>query len=165
MAADDELDERPRKGGKKKKQRDVKQGSRTMLYVLGGGGVVLLGLCCLGGILAGFVAYLATPGDPEKDIVGKWQFDGDYGQHVTIGKPPPTLIFDQDGAFEMIAQDRPGQPAKGKWKTTSKKGNAITVEVSYTFVTPLAKQTITESHEYVVYQGGIAQARSARDHS
>ena len=37
------------------------------------------------------------------------------------------------------------------FRSTSKKGNAITVEVSYTFVTPLATQTVTESHEYVVY--------------
>jgi hypothetical protein len=129
----DEADanDEPKRRGKKKKKG--KQGSRTMFYVLLGGGALLLSLCCCGGGVGLFV-YMNMAGDPEMEIVGKWQFDGDYGNHTTLGQPPPIMEFKQGGTFNLITNNPAIRYDNGKWKLVSKKGFNITVEVSHQLV-------------------------------
>jgi hypothetical protein len=102
-----------------------KGGSKTKLWVeLAVGGLLLLSVC-----IAGYFLFLAGPGDPEKEIVGKWEFDG--RSETEIGW---YLEFKADGAFTRT--DHKDDVLKlsyadGKWKRISKQGNIMTVELSY----------------------------------
>jgi phage FluMu protein Com len=139
---DDENDE-PRSKKKQKK----KAGSPLMLIGLIGGGILAL-LLCTGCGIGGFL-LIARPGDPEKEIVGKWQFERDVGFHRSI-EPPPTLQFNQDGSLEVYPQDPAALTGKGTWKTISKDGNSIKVDVTYTFAAKNFSQTRKQTWTFVV---------------
>jgi hypothetical protein len=75
-AVDDDEDQedqdevRPRK--KKKKKRAAK--SNKMMWIGAGAGVLVLGMCCLGGAGTGLWYFLGSK-STEKTIIGKWQVD------------------------------------------------------------------------------------------
>ena len=115
----------------KKKSRD-KDGPNIMLFVLLGGGVLLLGVCCIAGGIGGFFLYRANAvAEPEKELLGKWQFESTFGNHQHFGDKPPTLEFREGGAFNMIGNNPAFRFDNGKWKQIGKQGQSITVEVTF----------------------------------
>jgi hypothetical protein len=57
VEADDGFDERPRRRDDKARKKNEQKGSKTLLYVLVGGGIVLLGLCCTGVGVGGYLLF------------------------------------------------------------------------------------------------------------
>jgi hypothetical protein len=117
-----------------KRDRDGRKGPPILLIALLGGGVLLLGMCCIGGSIAAyFLLRDNVPGvvdDPEKELVGRWRFDGTFGSHTHFGTSP-TLEFNEDGSFSSIHENNPGRPETGKWKVAGKQGASLTVEVTF----------------------------------
>jgi hypothetical protein len=162
---EDDFDNEPRKVSKKKKRRSDKQSSKTLLFVLAGGGVLLLGLCCIGGGILGYFLVLAGPGDPEKEIVGKWQYDGVWGTHIHFGTAP-SLEFKADGSFNQITNNTAIRYDNGKWKVISKKGTSITVEVTHQVVhvhpgKEFSFPPVTETHYYIIPSHNELRKQSA----
>jgi hypothetical protein len=126
---EEDFDERPRRG--KKPKRAAKGGSSTMLFVgLGVGGVLLL-FCCIGGGIGGYFLFLAGPGDPEKVIVGKWQYDSGFGGWPG-GDPGYTMEFKEDGTYiKTFNNAQMAQPRNGKWKASNKDGSYMRVETTF----------------------------------
>jgi hypothetical protein len=131
MSNDDSPDRLGRNTTKNRKQ----QKSRATLIVVLGGGLLLLVLCCVGVGIGGYFAVNAVTGnrqlsmanDPEKAIVGKWEYTGDVGKWKTLPGQDPTLEFKGDGSFAIYQR---GQKTKeGKWKTRTKGVNTIVVDV------------------------------------
>jgi hypothetical protein len=126
---DDFIDEAPRAGKKKKKRSQ--EGSKTMLFVGIGAGVVLLGLCCIGGGIGGYFLFLSGPGDPEKAIIGKWEYESGIGAQVVMIGSAKTYEFRADGTCKTNTTGGLGQPSSAKWKVLKKDGNTLTVEIAY----------------------------------
>lgn len=107
------------------------QGPNYLLFGLVGGGILLLGMCCIGSAVAGFFIYRATAvGDPEKELIGQWRYDGTFGNHVHLGSLP-NMEFKEDGTFNLIDANPAFRHDNGKWRQISKEGHNITVEVTY----------------------------------
>jgi hypothetical protein len=161
---EDDFDDEPRRGGKKKKKKSDKQGSKTLLFVLLGGGVLLLGLCCIGGGIGGYFLFLAGPGDPDKVIVGKWQYDSVVGSGITVGSTGYTLEFKADGTFnKTFLLGGFGDVRNGKWKSYGKKGNSITVDWSYEIVQPGFRTTLTETVDFTFTSNNVMEMKQNRN--
>jgi hypothetical protein len=72
-------------------------------------------------------------GDPEKEIIGKWQYTSTFGLHLHAG-PVPTLEFKEDGVLLFDTGNRSIRNDNGRWKVVSKQGANMTVDVTYTLV-------------------------------
>jgi hypothetical protein len=110
------------------------EGSTGLLLVglISAAGLLAVTVCCAGIGIGGFLLYRANAvGDPEKQIIGRWQFAGTFGNHRHFGDNPPTLEFKEGGAFNMISGNAAIRYDNGKWKMVSKQGSGITVEVTY----------------------------------
>jgi hypothetical protein len=129
IVEDDDLADRPRRGKKGKKA--AQGGSKTMLFVGLGVGAVLLGLCCIGGGIGGYFLFLAGPGDPEKVIVGKWEYQSAIGAAVVSIGTAKTYEFLADGTCKTDSTAGFGQPVRGRWKILKKEGSTATVEITY----------------------------------
>jgi hypothetical protein len=108
---------------------EPKKNNKTMLWVGIGGGVLLLGCCCLG--LAGTGAYFLWFAGPSLDqrLVGKWVPDTEFkgGKDVKIGFPGH-IEFKSDGS---VIDTSPLTPiVQGKWKVLSKKDDTVKVEMT-----------------------------------
>jgi hypothetical protein len=74
---DDDFDEGPRRNESKPRKNSGQKGSKTLLYVLVGGGIVLLGLCCTGVGVGGYLLFqlsrdkkLTVPADESDTWLG-----------------------------------------------------------------------------------------------
>jgi hypothetical protein len=126
---------------------ESKKNNKTMLYVGIGGGVLLLGCCCLG--LSGTGAwFLFLRGGPEKKLVGKWSVDWDATKSnsplfkdLLKGVPPDKMPQVEQQARDKMASmviefksdgtmsySDPTKKESGKWKTVETKGDVLTIE-------------------------------------
>jgi len=100
--------------------------SKTMLYASIGGGVLLLGCCCLG--LAGSLVwffFLSGPGDVDKVMIGKWQPE----LELSGGVKGTTQGLDREFKADFSYSDNSGN-FTGTWKKLDKKDNTATIEVT-----------------------------------
>jgi hypothetical protein len=134
-------DEAPVK--KKKKANAAGPNSKKMLIIGGsiGGAILLLSCCCLGG-LGLWWFFLSGPGDPEQLIIGKWEMTLDNPGVTESTKP--TIEFKKDGDYIETGF---GLAPSGRWKTVSKSGNIIKVDVT---LDQVAGKTSILHHEITV---------------
>jgi hypothetical protein len=125
-----------------RRDRDIRKGPPVLLFVLLGGGAILLGMCCLG---TGLAVYFLFPGgnvvadgnlpalalgDPDKELIGRWQYDGTFGNHQHAGSSP-TLEFNDGGKLKLVTDNPAFRFDNGTWRILDKQGASLTVEVSY----------------------------------
>ncbi|MBI3822542.1 MAG: hypothetical protein HY289_07675 [Planctomycetes bacterium] len=104
--------------------------SNTMLYAVIGGGVLVLGACCICGGVGGFFAFRNYAVDPEAAILGKWRHDGAFGNHQDFGFVRD-MEFKDGGGFQLHSANPAFRFDNGKWRLLTKKGRSISVEVSF----------------------------------
>jgi hypothetical protein len=111
--------------------------SGMMLYVLLGGGVLVLGLCCLG-VAGGAGAWYFLSGSAtsalEGKIVGKWVADTPKTPPAKIEDVAKLAIMVGDIEFKadgtVIDNTLMTPITKGKWKGVAARGDVLTVELS-----------------------------------
>ena len=127
----------------KRKKRD-KRGLKTLLFVLLGGGVLLLGLCFSSAAFSSSWLSAATrrrnsrlpaPGDPATEMIGKWEFVGDYGNNTTSGKARNDRSSKRTVASTFFSNDRPSvATTMGIGSKLARRAQIITLEVTYVMV-------------------------------
>jgi hypothetical protein len=141
---DGDADAPPSRRGEKKK------GSKTMLFVGLGAGVVVLGCCCISIGVGSY--FLFFSGGPEKQIVGKWTVDmdeykksKDYQDKIkdlpegaqkeamikmmTDLMASLTLEIKSDNTMSMT-EPMSKTTQTGKWKHVSTKDKIVTIEMT-----------------------------------
>lgn len=128
-----------------------KKNSKVLLFVGLGVGVVMLGFCCIGVGVAGWLIFGRS--SPEKQIVGKWTVDIDalkknMPKEMKGANDEMLKSVFGDMSFEFKADNTmnikaPGFESGGKWKYLSSKDDVVTIELTYDKTPPDGKKTDT----------------------
>jgi hypothetical protein len=150
----EDYDDRPARVKKKKKKR-AKSGSKLGLWIAVAAGVVVLGFCCIGMGVGGYILLGAK--SAERTLVGRWQVDAQAQQK---NDPNPlindatakntTMEFESNGTLRATDV---GMTFTRQWKQVKTDGKVITIEISGGGIpnTVIATVTIIDN-DHIRYQ-------------